>query len=75
MPVTNYIWDDENDSLLMETDENGDTTAVYTTEPEPYGRVISQRRNGNTSYYHYDAQGNTVALTDESGNVTDTNGM
>ncbi len=29
MPVTNYIWDEVNDSLLMETDENGETTANH----------------------------------------------
>ena len=72
MPVTNYIWDDENDSLLMETDENGDTTAVYTNEPDQHGRVISQHRDGETSYYHYDALGSTHALTDASENITDT---
>jgi len=72
MPVTNYIWDVENDSLLMETDENGATTAVYTNEPDEFGSVISQNRAGTTSTYHYDGLGSTRALTDSSGTVTDT---
>jgi RHS repeat-associated protein len=71
MPVTNYIWDEENDTLLTETDEDGNTIAEYTHEPGRYGPLISQRRNGHTYYYHYDGQGSTRALTDESGNVTD----
>ena len=71
MPVTNYMWDEENDTLLMETDEAGNTIAEYTHEPGRYGPLISQRRNGHTYYHHYDGQGSTRALTDESGNVTD----
>src|SRR5712691_10910914 len=71
MPVTNYIWDDENDSLLMETDENDNTTVVYTNEPDHYGHVISQRRGNDTSYYHFDANGSTQALTNAAGDVTD----
>jgi hypothetical protein len=72
MPVTNYIWDVVNDSYLMETDETGAATAVYTSEPVQYGRLISQRRDGVTSYYHFDGQGSTRQLTDENQNVTDT---
>ncbi|WP_197440886.1 RHS repeat domain-containing protein [Thalassoglobus neptunius] len=37
-----------------------------------YGGILSQHRNGATSFYHTDALGSTVALTDESENVTDT---
>ena len=71
MTTTHYIWDEENDSYFMETDGDGNVTAVYTNEPVPYGRVISQRRGNATSFYHYDGQGSTRQLTDESGNVTD----
>jgi hypothetical protein len=63
MPVTNYIWDVATDSYLMETDENGDTTAVYTNEPDLYGKLISQRRDGTTSYHHFDGQQSTRELT------------
>jgi RHS repeat-associated protein len=72
MAVTNYIWDEVNDTLLMEKDEAGNTTAAYTYEPGQFGPLISQRRDGQTRYHHYDGQGSTRALTDESGTVTDT---
>ena len=61
-----------NDSLLEEIDENGNVIVSYTNEPGQFGKVISQERDGVTSYYHYDGQGNTVALTDDNENVTDT---
>lgn len=73
MPVTNYVWNPLHDSYLRETDENDETTAVYTVEPVPYGRVVSQRRDEETSYFHYDALGSTRELTDEAEQLTDTN--
>jgi len=60
------------DSYLMETDENGTTTAVYTNEPDPHGKLISQRRDGATSYHHFDGQQSTRELTNASETVTDT---
>jgi len=72
MPKIKYIWDDEDDVVLMEKDENGATTAVYTHEPGLHGELISQRRGETTSYYHYDGLGSTVALTNASEEVTDT---
>ena len=71
MPVTNYIWDVENDTCLMETDENGETKVVYSHEPTQFGGLISQRRDGQTYYHHYDALGSTRQLTDADENVTD----
>jgi RHS repeat-associated protein len=69
--VTNYIWDVENDTCLMETDENGETKVVYSHEPTQFGGLISQRREGQTYYHHYDALGSTRQLTDADENVTD----
>ena len=54
MPVTHYIWDEVNDTLLMEKDEVGNTIAEYTHEPGQYGPLISQHRNGQTRYHNYD---------------------
>ena len=71
MARTYYEWDEVNDTLLRETDEAGNTIAEYTHEPTRYGPLLSQRRNGHTYYHHYDGLGNTRALTDESGHVTD----
>jgi len=73
MATVNYIWDPVTDSYLMETDGSGNTQAVYTTEPTLYGRVISQRRGGTSSYYHYDGLASTRELTNSSETVTDTN--
>lgn len=70
MTVTNYLWDE--DSYLEEYDDAGTTTAAYTNEPTEFGSVISQRRNSETSFNHYDAQGSTHQLTDQNENVTDT---
>ena len=69
MSAVNYVWDEENDSLLEEVDDNGNVIVSYTNEPGPFGKVISQERNGVTSYYHYDGQGSTLALTDDNGNI------
>jgi RHS repeat-associated protein len=73
MATVNYIWDPLADSYLMETDGSGSTQAVYTVEPDLYGQVISQRRGGTSSYYHYDGLGSTRELTNSSETVSDTN--
>lgn len=67
MSVTNFFWDGDN--LLQEYDDAGANIAHYVTEPNQYGSVISQRRSGETSYFHYEAIGSTVELTDGSGNT------
>ena len=72
MPVVNYLWDEVEDNVIAEYDDEGNTLARYTTEPYRYGDLISQNRNGEKSYYHFDGQGSTRALTDENENVTDT---
>jgi RHS repeat-associated protein len=45
----------------------------YTTEPGLYGNLISQNRQGDEHQYHFDALGSTLALTDDTQQVTDTN--
>lgn len=72
MAVTKYFWNPFDDNIIAEYDENGDTIASYTHEPGLHGELISQHRDGQTSYYHYDGEGNTLALTDSNGDVTDT---
>ena len=47
MATTNYVWDLLNDIYLMETDEGGVTTAVYTQEPSHYGGLINQKRGAD----------------------------
>ena len=72
MAKTHFFWDPLEDNIVREYDEAGVVTAEYTTEPELYGNVISQRRQGQYRQFHYDGQGSTIAVTDENQNVTDT---
>jgi len=71
MPVVNYLWDPDEDNIVKEFDDAGNTIADYTTEPFLYGDVISQRRSGVSHFYHFDTQGNTTELIDINGNTTD----
>ena len=72
MAAVNYLWNPINDNIVREFDDAGNTIAEYTTEPDPYGNVVSQFRNGQTSYLLSDGQGNTTELTNDAGTVTDT---
>ncbi len=71
MSAVRYLWNPINHNIIREYDDSGNTIANYTTEPGLHGDVVSQHRDGETSFYHYDGQGNTLALTDENGDVTD----
>lgn len=70
MPKTRYVWDEDN--ISHETDEDGNVTAAYTYAPKQYGELVSERRNGHAYRYYYDGLGSTIAMTDETGTVTDT---
>lgn len=72
MPTTYYEWDEIEDNIIAEYDENGNTIVEYTHEPGLHGRLISENRGGVSRQYHFDGQGNTVALTDDNQQVTDT---
>jgi len=55
-------------NVVAETDNLGNISRYYI-----YGEgLVSQiDSNNNSHYYHYDPTGHTLALSDESGNVTD----
>lgn len=72
MAAVNYLWDPVEQNIVRELDDDGNVIAQYTTEPFLHGDVLNQRRNGEDSYYHFDGQGSTVALTNAAGDVTDT---
>jgi hypothetical protein len=65
---TNYFWDSVTGTCLAELDENGDVTVQYTTNPQT-GELISENRDGEEVYHHYDGDGNTRQTTDSAGNV------
>ncbi len=68
--ITRYVLDLSGSmaNVLAETDGSNNVNACYI-----HGLgIISRILPDNTAvYYHFDRQGNVVALTDESGNVTD----
>jgi RHS repeat-associated protein len=70
--ATHFFWDPVEDNIVQERDDTGVITAEYATEPYLYGNLISQNRGGVESQYHFDPQGSTLALTDDSQQVTDT---
>ena len=72
MVATSYAWNPVFDCITKEADDAGATIAKYTREPKLYGGLISQRRSGVSSFYHYDAIGTTRALTNSSQATTDT---
>lgn len=72
MTAVNYLWNPINDNIVEEFDDAGNTIAEYTTEPDQFGDVVSQFRDGQESFYHTDGQGSTLALTNANGDLTDT---
>ena len=69
---TKFVWDEESDNVLLETDDFDATQVVYTNEPGQFGSLISGRRSMTTHWYHFDALGSTSQLTDSSATITDT---
>jgi RHS repeat-associated protein len=66
-----YLWD--GDVLVATTDGSGAVIESYTQVPGGFGGVISTRATGDSSssFYLFDAVGNTALVTDGSGAVTD----
>lgn len=68
--VTNYLVDQntEYSRVLEEKDDEGNLIVSYV-----YGHdLLAQNRSNNINFYYRDGLGSTTALTDISGNVTDT---
>ena|GEM_PF-3071279 len=65
--LVQFLWDDQN--LIQELDDTGTVEAEYTLNPQPYGDLVSQRRDHDSTFYHYDALGSTQSLTDQTGTV------
>jgi len=65
--ITQFIWDNQN--IIREVDEINTIEAEYTLNPQPYGDLVSQRREDESTFYNFDALGSTQSLTDETGTV------
>jgi len=72
MVTRQFHWSTLNDCVMQETDGTGNLLATYTHEPRPYGSLVSEHRDDEEYYHHYDALGSTTLLTDSTGTVTDT---
>ncbi len=66
---THFIWDNEN--IIREVDDTGLVEAAYTLEPKAYGKLVSQHRAAESSFFHFDALGSTRLLTDDNAAETD----
>ena len=66
--TTSYLVDENRPyaQVLKESDGSNETFYTYGLD------LLSQKKNGAQSYYHYDALGSTRALSDSTGNITDT---
>ena len=67
--VANFIWDGQ--KVLLETNAADSTVVQYALSRGPYGSLVSQRRGGASSFYHFDALGSTDRLTNAAGTATD----
>ncbi len=70
MSTTQFVWDELSDNVLDELDENGDLSARYTNQPGKYGGLISEFRNSESNFFHFDGQGSTRQVT-QSNKVVD----
>ncbi|MBM3501081.1 MAG: RHS repeat-associated core domain-containing protein [Armatimonadetes bacterium] len=63
---TTYLWDRE--QVVIEMNKNNVTQVRYTQAPRGYGDVVSQRRSGVSTYWHFDAIGSMrfLAAADQS---------
>ncbi len=68
--TTRYVLDLSGDmsNVIAETNASGSVTAYYIYGIGLIAKILA---DDTAKYYHYDRIGNTVALTDDSGNVTD----
>jgi RHS repeat-associated protein len=67
--VTSYVIDPKTSQVLMRIRPN--LTNYYIYGPGLLYEIDTTATTTNLVYYHFDAHGSTVALTDASGNVTD----
>lgn len=62
-----FLWDPSEDNVIAEFDDDHNLIVEYTTEPERYGDVISQRRDGETNCFYSDGLGSTTEVTNGAG--------
>jgi RHS repeat-associated protein len=67
--TTNYVYDKQN--IIMEYDQNNNTTAKY-THGTNIDEPLAVQQGTNTYYYHADGLGSITALSNLSGSIVQT---
>ncbi|MCM3313308.1 DNRLRE domain-containing protein [Bacillus sp. FSL K6-6483] len=63
--VTNYHYDGDSLNVLYETNGTGAVTKSYTYSES--GQLVAMKKGNAKYYYHYNAHGDVIALTDKDG--------
>ncbi|MEN2447407.1 RHS repeat-associated core domain-containing protein, partial [Bacillus sp. JR_15] len=65
--VTNYFYDGDSLNVLYETDGDNEVTKAYTYGDS--GQLLAFTQNGNKYFYHYNAHGDVMAITNSAGKI------
>lgn len=65
--VTNYFYDGDSLNVLYETDGDNEVTKAYTYGES--GQLLAFTQNGNKYFYHYNAHGDVMAITNSAGKI------
>lgn len=65
--VTNYYYDGDSLNVLYETDEKDKVVRSYVYSQD--GQLLAIRKGSDTYFYHYNAHGDVIALTDKENNI------
>lgn len=65
--VTNYFYDGDSLNVLYETDGDNEVTKAYTYGES--GQLLAFTQNGNKYFYHYNAHGDVIAITNSAGKI------
>lgn len=67
--ILDYVLLPDRPALLQERDDNNNIRVSYLYDP--FGMPLMRDSAGTVRYYHFDLYGNTIALTDQNGQITD----
>ena len=65
--ITNYYYDGDSLNVLYETNGNNEIIRSYVYSES--GQLLAMRKGNDTFFYHYNAHGDVIALTDQQGKV------
>ncbi len=65
--ITNYHYQGDSLNVLYETDASGNVVRSYIYGEN--GQLLAMKKGNATYFYHYNAHGDVIALTDAQGNI------